>query len=114
MILPKELFEKIEYFEHTAVYVNGELCDLFTLHFRSWYRKSHKIKIRRVLHGMNEDGTSSWSTSPSAADLYNQLNSWAIQSWDEKLDNVKHKYEVTDGSNIIHLKPRPDMKKDDE
>ena len=37
MILPKEFFDKIEYFEHTLYHPAGtNVYDVFTIHFTSW------------------------------------------------------------------------------
>lgn len=115
MILPKEIFDKIDYFEHTVEHKTGmEVYDVFTIHFKDWWRRKRVIKIKRISFDYDKaDGTFRHEVTPSAADLYNQLNKWAISTFDEKLDSVKKKYITEDGSNIITLKSKPkDM--DDE
>lgn len=110
MILPKELFDEIRLWSHTVQQGRGTDCwDVFTLYFHKWWRRKKVIKIKRdVIDYDPENQTFSHSVSPSAADLYNQLNQWAIQTWEEKLDSIKKKYEPPkDGSNVIQLKPRP-------
>ena len=109
MILPKELFDKIEYWEHTTQNKNGWLYDVFTVHFRQWWRRKRSISIaREMVDYDSESDTASYRITPSAADLYNQLNKWAIQTWDEKLDSVKRKYEKDEtGNNVIYLKQKP-------
>ena len=110
MILPKELFDQISFWEHTVQHGRGyHVWDVFTIHFRQWWKRKKVIKIHRVIDTTGcEPGFFHHNVTPSAADLYNQLNDWAIQSWDEKLDSVKQKYEPPkDGSNVIQLKPKP-------
>ena len=115
MILPKEFFDKIEYFEHTLSHKSGtKVYDEFTIHFKSWWRKKRVIKIKRTITDYDEiSGTCTHVPTPSAGDLYNQLNDWAIDTFKEKMDSFKHKYETNNEDNIIQLKPKPkDM--DDE
>lgn len=110
MILPKHIFERIDHFEHTVEIKPGSYAayDKFTLHFKSWWRPKRVIWIRRSMKGQNENGDTLYNVTPSAADLYSQLNNWAIQTWDEKLDSVKKKYKSPkDGSNVIQLKQKP-------
>ena len=110
MILPKEFFEEIRFWTHTCKQGHGtNVYDVFTIYFKKWYKRKKVIMIKRDVTDYNaEEGTFSHNVTPSAADLYNQLNNWAIQTWDEKLDSVKKKYEPPrDGSNVIQLKPRP-------
>lgn len=108
MILPKEFFEKIEYWEHSTDSRNGELYDKFTIHLKGWWRRKREIWIRRQLVETDENGTTFWNSTPGAADLHNQLNDWATQTYEEKLDSIKKKYEPPkDGSNVITLKPKP-------
>lgn len=112
MVLPKSLFDEIRFWEHTFKVGPGvQAWDIFTIHFKAWWRPKKVIRIARNCELAENDETFYHSVTPSAADLYAQLNNWAIQTWDEKLDSVKRKYETTDGSNVITLKPRPN--KDD-
>ena len=109
MILPKDFFDKIEYFEHSMEHTLGTtVYDTFTIHFKAWWRKKRVIKIKRDTKDYNAaDGTFTHSSTPGAADLYNQLNNWATQTFEEKLDSVKKKYETNDKDNVITLKPKP-------
>lgn len=110
MILPKEFFDKIEYFEHTVKVTPGPNADdVFTLHFKSWWRGKRVIKIARRIENYDaEAGTFSHRATPGAADLYNQLNDWATQTFQEKLDSTKRKYTKQKGTdNVVVLKPRP-------
>ena len=109
MILPKELFDKIEYFEHTLKHNEGtQVYDVFTIHFKSWFRKKRVIKIKRYIDNFdNDDGTFTHSPTSSAGDLYNQLNDWATDTFEEKLSSIKHKYETNNEDNVIQLKPKP-------
>ena len=109
MILPKEFFDKIEYFEHSMDHNTGtNVFDVFTLHFKGWWRKKRVIRIKRVIKNYNsDDGTFTHESTAGAGDLYNQLNGWAIDTFEEKLDNIKQKYETSNTDNVIQLKPRP-------
>ena len=109
MILPKEFFDKIEYFEHTMERTHSTtVFDKFTIHFKAWWRRKKVIKIERVSSNYNEaEGTFTHQSTPGAADLYNQLNDWATQTFSEKLSNVSRKYETNNENNVIQLKPKP-------
>ena len=110
MILPKEMFDRIDYFEHSMESNMGtKIYDVFTIHFKGWWRRKKVIKIRRrVSHYDEENGTMSHHPTESAADLYNQLNNWATATFQEKLTSVKKKYEKHDTEdNVIILKPKP-------
>jgi len=109
MILPKELFEKIEYFEHTFDHKYGtHVDDVFTLHFKAWWRRKRVIRIKRLIEDYNEaDGTFAHHPTPGAGDLYNQLNNWSTDTFEQKLDSMKHKYETNETNNVIQLKQRP-------
>lgn len=66
------------------------------------------IKIKRNITDFeNDNGTFLHSPTPSAGDLYNQLNDWAIDTFEEKMDSFKHKYETNNTDNVITLKPKP-------
>ena len=110
MILPKDFFDKIEYFEHTMHHkrYSTEVDDVFTIHFKAWWRKKKVIKIHRIISEYDsDDGTFSHRSTPGAADLYNQLNNWATDTFQEKLDSFKQKYETNNTDNVITLKPKP-------
>lgn len=108
MILPKEFFDKIEYFEHSLEHKSGtQVYDVFTIHFKSWWRKKRVIRIKRNITEYNEDGTFMHSPTPSAGDLYNQLNDWSTDTFEEKLDSIKKKYKTNDTDNVITLKLKP-------
>jgi len=109
MILPKDFFNKIEYFEHTLEHKTGtNVSDVFTIHFKAWWRKKRVIRIARTIKNYNTaDSTFTHSPTPSAADLYNQLNDWAIDTFEEKVTSITHKYETNNENNIITLKPKP-------
>lgn len=110
MILPKDFFDKIEYFEHTMDHKLGttQVKDVFTIHFKQWWRIRKVIKIDRSIDNYSEsEGTFTHKSTPGAADLYNQLNNWATQTFDEKLTSVKRKYTTNDEDNVIKLKPKP-------
>ena len=110
MILPKEFFDKIEYFEHTMDHkrYTTNVDDVFTIHFKSWWRKKRVIRIKRVIENYDsDDGTFTHKSSTGAADLHNQLNNWAIETFEEKLDSITKKYETNNENNIITLKPKP-------
>jgi len=116
MILPKEFFDKIEYFEHTMDHVCGTTVnDKFTIHFKAWWRKKRVINIKRDIENYDaNDQTFSHRSTPGAADLYNQLNDWATQTFDEKLTSVTRKYETNETDNVIQLKPIPRNIDDDD
>lgn len=109
MILPKEFFDKIEYFEHTMDHVGGTtVYDKFTIHFKSWWRMKRVIKIKRNIDDYDAYAeTFTHKSTPGAADLYNQLNDWATQTFEEKLDSFKQKYETNNENNVIQLKQKP-------
>jgi hypothetical protein len=109
MILPKEFFEKIAYFEHTVEHTKAvEVNDVFTIHFNAWWKPRRKIKIARVISDFDEEsGYFSHHVTESAADLYNQLNTWATDTFDEKLSRITRKYETNSNDNVIKLKPKP-------
>jgi len=110
MILPKKLFEKIEFFEHSIDQSCGpvEVSDKFILHFRDWWRRKKVIKINRIIEHYNaDDGSFVHRSTPGAADLYNQLNDWAISTFEEKLTSISRKYKTHNNDNIIELNPKP-------
>ena len=109
MILPKELFEQISHFEHSSKSDALRMYDVFTIHFKQWWKRKQVIVIEREIVSYNsKTDILKFRTTPSAADLYNQLNNWAVQTHEEKLDSVKQKYEAPkDGSNVVQLKPAP-------
>lgn len=110
MILPKELFDKIEYFEHTMEHPSGHtVYDVFTIHFKQWWRKKRVIKIHRVIYNYDCDtGMLRHRVTPSAADLYNQLNDWSTETFEEKWNSVQKKYESHElHDNVVVLKPKP-------
>ncbi len=110
MILPKDFMEKIEYFEHSIRPGRGcDMYDVFVIHFKSWWRRARKIEIKRLYAGKNANGTFSHESSPSAADLYNQLNGYAIQTHKEKLDSVTKKYNKDETGKVLYLKPKPKL-----
>jgi len=110
MIFPKEFFEKIEYFEHSMHHKAGtQIFDKFTIHFKAWWRPRRKILIKRNVTDYDKDtGVFTHNSTPGSADLYNQLNGWATQTHDEKLDSVKNKYVKDENNdNVLVLKPKP-------
>lgn len=110
MILPKEFFDKIEYFEHTYNHkrFTTNVDDVFTIHFKAWWRRKQVIRIKRIVENYDtDDGTFTHKSTPGAADLHNQLNGWATDTFQEKLDSVTRKYETNETDNVITLKPRP-------
>ena len=110
MILPKEFLDKITYWEHTLDYGRRthDVADKFTLHFKSWWRPKRVIRIQRLIVDANDDGSYIHRVTESAADLYNQLNGYAIETFEEKLDNVTRKYEKhKEYNNVVVLKPKP-------
>lgn len=109
MILPKEMFEQISFWDHTVKHGRGmHVWDVFTIHFRQWWKPKKVIKIHREIDTRDcEPGYFTHRVTPSAADLYNQLNDWAIQTWDEKLDDIKRKYEKDETGQVIYLKTKP-------
>jgi len=116
MIFPKEFFDKIEYFEHTLYHKAGtQIFDKFTIHFKVWWKPKRKILIKRNVTDYNADtGMFSHNATPGAADLYNQLNNWATQTHEEKMDSVKQKYDKHDNhDNVLVMKPKPKDINDD-
>jgi hypothetical protein len=108
MILPKEFFDKVEYFEHTVGYVKSEVYDVFTLHFKAWWRPKKVIRIQRNAGAVDDNGNKLWHCTPSAGDLYNQLNEWATSTFEEKLDSITKKYDKHEHhDNVVVLKPKP-------
>ena len=112
MILPKEFFEKIEYFEHSMEHKKNTttVYDVFTIHFKAWWRRKRVIKIKRTVSEYNSsDGTFKHNATQGAADLHNQLNGHAIDTFEdnlEKMDKPVKKYEKSDtDDNVIFLKP---------
>jgi len=117
MILPKEFFDKIEYFEHTMEHKIGtKVYDVFTIHFKSWWRRKRVIRIERIISNYDsKTETFRHTVTPGAADLYNQLNEWACDTFEEKLDSIKNKYEKSDEhDNVIIMKPKPKDITDDD
>lgn len=116
MILPKDFFDKIDYWEHTIDYGRRthEVSDKFTIHLKGWWRLRRIIKIQRLITECNDDGSYVHRVTESAADLYNQLNGYAIETFEEKLDKVSRKYEKhKEHNNVVVLKPRPKDLTDD-
>lgn len=116
MILPKEFFDKIEYFEHSLYHTKGtQIYDKFTIHFKAWWRPNRKILIQRNVSDYNKDtGLFTHNATPGAADLHNQLNNWATDTFEEKMDSVKNKYVKDENNdNVLVLKPKPKDLNDD-
>jgi len=109
MILPKKIFDQISFWEHTVEFGRGyRVWDVFTIHFKQWWKFRKKIKIQRKIDFDDQNSNRfTHSPTPSAADLYNQLYNWSIQSWDEKLDSIQRKYEKNKSGNVIYLKQKP-------
>jgi len=117
MILPKEFLDKIEYYEHTLDHKIGtRVFDVFTLHFKAWWRPRRTIKIKRQVSDYNVDtGTFRHTVTPGAADLHNQLNGYATDTFEEKMDSVKNKYVKDENNdNVLIMKPKPKNLDDDK
>jgi len=117
MILPKKFFDTIEYCEHTLQHRSGtNVFDVCTIHFNKWWKPRRKIKIKRQVSDYSQTtGMFRHSSTKGAADLYNQLNRWAIDTHEEKLDSVKQKYEKHDNhNNVLVMKPKPKDIDDDK
>ena len=116
MILPKDFLAQIEYFEHTVEHTKSTTVnDVFILHFKQWWKPKRVIKIARRLTDFTDEGTFQHHVTESAADLYNQLNNYATETFQEKLSHITNKYtKDKHHDNIIRLKPKPpDLHNDD-
>lgn len=82
MILPKDFFDKIEYTEYTHESDGYKMYDVFTIHFKAWWRKDKVIRIQRTYEGKDGDNYT-YRMTETSHELYNQLIGWARSTFDE-------------------------------
>lgn len=107
MILPKKLLNQISYYEYTYSSGGyGEPVDIFTLHFKSWWKRKKVIKIVRRMTDIkfeNERKTYSHYMNTESIELLNSLKEYAKSTYKE---DVRDRYYSNDEDNIITLKPK--------
>jgi len=84
MKLPQHLLEQIEYAECTSEYVDNNLYDIFTIHFKQWWKRKRVIKIRR---GSNVDRNNTslitYTPSTNTNELMAQLDEFINSTFDK-------------------------------
>ena len=96
MVIPKHLLDHVLYFEYTNYVPSYQKPqDQFTLHFKQWWKKKKVIEIKRTITEIRDDGGYTHTMSDSAEMLLNQLNDYALATFedkksdnDDKIDNI--------------------------